>query len=147
MSRETKGVTIHGIQLVQSRFDWRASQSDMEKLNKIPAALRTMLSTTGVATGPVPSIGEIHRQFLRLLVKGLANDMLIWEIEATYQVGFTCEPGSDVSVDDLRRLHAPAWLYSYAREYVSDLARRANLGDLVLAPLNFQGPGASEQNV
>jgi hypothetical protein len=146
MSRETKGITIHGIQLVQTRFDWRASQGDIEKLNRIPAAQRAMVSTTGVATGAVPSIGEIHRQFLRILVKGLANDVLIWEIEATYQVGFTCEPGSEVSVEDIRRLHAPGWLYSYAREYVSDLARRANLGDLVLAPLNFQVPGPSEQN-
>ncbi|MGB3967099.1 MAG: protein-export chaperone SecB [Planctomycetota bacterium] len=131
-------MTIQSIQLVQSRFDWRVTPADQGKLEGMAEAERQLKSTTEIQTGFEPAIAPSHVLLLKAIVRGFLGDVPVWEIEATYRGEFSCASDGDITPESLRQVHGPAWLYSYAREFVSDLARRANLGGVMLPAVNFQ---------
>ena len=44
---------------------------------------------------------------------------------------------SDLSIDDFARINAPAIIYPYIREHLSNLTTKAAVGTILLAPYNF----------
>ena len=44
---------------------------------------------------------------------------------------------TDLSIDDFARINAPAIIYPYIREHLSNLTTKAAVGTILLAPYNF----------
>ena len=50
---------------------------------------------------------------------------------------FEKEGETDLSIDDFARINAPAIIYPYIREHLSNLTTKAAVGTILLAPYNF----------
>lgn len=141
--RPTKGMEILGIRLFACEFSFMPEDDVAPRLAKLPPgdrSLRTTTKTDVVDSGVDPKNPQMGRVAIVVSVDGAVQDVTCWSIRVGYQGLFRLSPDGDVTMDAVLKLHAPAQLYSFAREYVADIARRAELGaqGLYIPPWNFQ---------
>lgn len=142
MPRETKGVTIRGISLQRSVFEWLANADTQASVSALPAEQQVAHLETDVTPQLLLKRPPEYLMALTVKLRGMVAQVVFWELEATFQGDFVREADSEISEADLLQIHGPAWLYSFAREFASDVTRRANIGSgVMLPPVNFQaGP-------
>jgi preprotein translocase subunit SecB len=97
--------------------------------------LQLSVSLSSIRSDPKEPGNLQHR--LKTSVTGKISGNAIWEATVVYLGDFSLESPAEVTLEQVQSIHAPAMLYSYAREHIADLIRRANLGALVLPPMNF----------
>ncbi len=89
------------------------------------------------------SVGNL-RQSLGVNVRGKLGEAVVWEASATYRAVFSWSEESGFSEDQARRVHVSAIIWSFARELIADLSRRAGVGTVMLAPMRF-APSPTEK--
>jgi len=139
MPRETQGVTILGISLQHSRFDWLAGPEVQAKVEALSGERRCPRLESEIATRALVASPPDFVLSLTTKLRGMVADFVFWELETTFHGSFRREAEAEISQEDLLSVHGPAWLWSFAREYVADVTRRANIGPgVMLPPVNFQ---------
>ncbi len=78
---------------------------------------------------------------LTVSVEGRTEHGLRWQARVTYGAPFKIDDGAETTADLVRTVHGPAILYAFAREHIADLVRRADLGQIILPPMNFSLTG------
>lgn len=76
---------------------------------------------------------------------GAVDEKPSWEAKVTFQGLFALEGALDIDRRNIESINAPAIVYAYAREYISDLCRRANVGLVFLPPINFVASAGTDK--
>jgi preprotein translocase subunit SecB len=75
---------------------------------------------------------------------GRLGSVKTWGLLVGYQGVFRLSDGAEIGMHDVLNIHGPAQLYSFARELVADLTRRADIrigptaGPYFIPPWNFR---------
>ncbi|MFH0944019.1 MAG: protein-export chaperone SecB [Planctomycetota bacterium] len=128
----TKGYSVTQVNLVEMSFAWTIEDPTKETTNRVSFQIQTH--------APIQrDVGMEHR--LTVVVSGTVDEKKdLWKAAATFSARFLVENESDVDIESVQRVHAPAFLYGFAREAISDLCRRAGLIQVILPPMNFTVP-------
>lgn len=135
MGRPTQGVQIRRINLVECSFRWK------ERPKNAPAeAPRGPMSLGfGVRRQVLRSDPQHAQVVVHVEVKGTLGGVPAWEMSVAYLGEFTLQEPAEVTLQQLLDVHAPAYVYTFCRECVADLARRSRVADdLLIPPFNFQ---------
>lgn len=143
--KPTKGMRIQSVQLAHSRFEFADPEGVEAVLQQIPEASRDLRLKYDVTVLEPKSKPQVLTVGLGVVVSGLVSDRsgktqegLLWQIMAAYEGHFTLDKEAAISESDVLRIHGPAQLYAFAREFIADISRRAGLQPIVyIPPWNF----------
>jgi preprotein translocase subunit SecB len=146
LGRQQDAFTMLGIRLIGCDFGY--SESDE---NKIEAALATKTrrsidyNVELIASTVEPKEGyDLLEIAIRVDAKSKVGDAPWWTITVGYQAGFRVAQGANIKTEDVRTIHGPAHMFAFAREFISDIARRAMISPPVYPPpWNFTPPPAA----
>ena len=79
---------------------------------------------------------------LTVEARGHHADVTVWEMSVTYVGRFSLQEPAEITLQQLLDVHGPAYVYTFCRECIADLARRSRVADdLLIPPFNFQAEG------
>ena len=130
----TAGFAIEWIALVRSSFE--SHQEPGQGLNA--AALLTVKTNTGTEDRPLAEPAKRFICFVDVELELSAEERPLVVGSVRYAASFLWSPG-DIPEDAARSTMAPAYLYSFCREHLADLGRRAGF-NIWLPPTRLAQP-------
>lgn len=138
--RPTKGMRIRGIRLFGCSFGFEPEADVQKRVEAFPEKERELELKVNVNV--VDQAIQASEVSLGLIVevKGVVRDVVVWTIGVAYQGVFTVDADCEITPQQAVSVHGPAQIYAFAREFVSDISRRADFNMRVyLPPWNFTG--------
>lgn len=137
LGRQQDAFAMLGIRLIGCDFGYGDSdEAKIEELLSSKAARRSIdYSVELLASTVEPREGhDLLEIAIRVDAKCKVGDMPWWTITVGYQAGFKVVQGASLRVEDVRTTHGPAHMFAFAREFISDIARRAMMSPAVYPP-------------
>lgn len=145
-AKETRGLRLLRMGLVQSSFE------AVQALILDPMHAKVIEQHFGAAPtlhvnvvnkhAPGPEPGQVG-VFLQVEVVVKAKDQVLATARCEFASFYVVGPDSEVTLQQLIGTFAPAHLYAFCREHISDLFRRAG-GQVLLPPAHFVAGAASD---
>ncbi|MEM9378427.1 MAG: protein-export chaperone SecB [Planctomycetota bacterium] len=136
----TQGFSIIRIQLLSSSFQLNESVSRGSKPHsrEMELDLSSKLRKAAVEGGAERVEVELSADISAIVPQEKPDASPLWLSKVRYLGVFELGEGTALTVEQVERVHAPAYLYGFAREHLADLARRAGI-NILLPPVAFSG--------
>jgi len=141
--RPTKGMQILGIRMFMCDFGFMPEEEVNPRIAALAESDRRLDVKTDVRivdSEVDPEKPDIAQVAIIVETNGVMKDIVCWSIRVGHQGLFRVAGDGDVTLDSVLKIHGPAQLYSFAREFVADISRRAEISarGIYVPPWNFQ---------
>ncbi|MEL6695961.1 MAG: protein-export chaperone SecB [Bacteroidota bacterium] len=126
---QTSGLTLHKIHLAHSRFQYLANQDYWEKqFNSIKI---------GIELDKQPENAKLSCKLLISVIAIDENENEVAAIDVAMRGVFTFEEYAPVDLETFGNINAPAILYPFIREHITNISRKGDIKEILLPPINF----------
>lgn len=147
IGKMTQGFEILGVRLIGCDFSYLTSEEDqfdeLLKTHNRTVDYEVTLIDKHIHNRPDHKLAEIG---LSVKATCSVNSIGWWSIGVGYQAAFRIAGDGDVSAEQVTTIHGPAHVFAFAREFISDIARRALIrGGVYPPPWNFSYKDATDR--